>query len=913
MVKKFTLLFSIITLLIVGVSFGQISITSTGTPFSENFNTLAATGTSGTLPSGWAFLETGTNANTTYAASTGSDAGGNTYSYGATANAERALGTLLSGSLTPIIGASFTNNSGANITSLTIVYTGEQWRLGTLSRIDKLDFQYSLDATSLNTGTFTDVDNLDFIAPVTTGTIGALNGNAAPNQTLISFEITGLNIAVGSSFWIRWTDPNASSADDGLAIDDFSITANGTPLSPCLAPTAQPTALILTPAINSISGSFTAASPVADNYLVVRSTSNSLGATPANATNYSIGDAIGNGFVISKDGNSSFTDANLTASTTYYYFIFSFNNINCSGGPLYLATTELNGNTTTLAVPNCVTPTIPTNLSFSSSSTTVTGSFTGSGASKYLVIQTTSTPFTGSVANGTSYNVGSTLGNGTVISYGINSNFTASGLTPLTTYYYFVFAANDACVGEPFYSATSLDGTTATTDNNIPAGYYNAAAGLTCAPLKTALNSIITNGHTQNSYGGLDDIEMPVTDNRLNDAGTQTIVYDMYSDNPTGPEPYTFTFAQFNIGSGTDGEGNGWNKEHSFPNSWFSATSSTGNFPGADLFHLYPTDMDVNSLRGNYPYGKVATASTTTANGSKLGTSSISFPGYSGPVFEPIDAFKGDLARSTLYMVTRYQSEQPSWENLQSTGDVVMDGTTWPSIEPSYLQMLLNWHNADPVSAKELKRNNDVFGFQHNRNPFIDHPEYVNLIWGGACFAVPVNLTEFNVKLVNNTAQLNWKAENPQNFSHFEIERSSDGIYFSKIGIAATSNSNQYNFIDNNLPQTNMVFYRLKMVDIDGHFEFSKIVSLGLSLTATKALVYPNPVRNILKLKLYEPLFTNSSMTITDATGRTLISSTLSAGKTEVETKVNNLAAGRYFILIKNNKQNIRESFIILN
>src|SRR5690606_30061077 len=129
----------------------------------------------------------------------------------------------------------------------------------------------------------------------------------------------------------------------------------------------------------------------------------------------------------------------------------SFNNINCSGGPLYLATTELNGTTTTLAIPNCVTPTTPTNLSFSSSSTAVSGSFTGSGANKYLVIQTTTIPFTGSVVNGTNYPTGSSIGNGTVISYLANTTFTATGLTPLTTYYYFVFASNDACVGEPFY------------------------------------------------------------------------------------------------------------------------------------------------------------------------------------------------------------------------------------------------------------------------------------------------------------------------------------------------------------------------------------------------------------------------------------------------------------------------------
>lgn len=731
---------------------------------------------------------------------------------------------------------------------------------------------------------------------------------ATVNPTTTATPTTISNINISGSFNLEIRQITSSLR---VAIDDISWTSYSA--IPCVAPTAQPTSLILTPTTTSITGSFSAATPAVDQYLVVRSTSSTLGAVPVDGMLYTAGQALGNGTVISNNASTNFNDAGLTPSTPYYYFVFSYNHSTCSGGPLYLTSGELNNSSTTLAIPNCVTPTTATNLTFTSAATSITGSFTGSGANKYLVIQTTATPFTGTVVNGTVYPINSSIGNGTVVSYDGNSTFIASGLTQLTTYYYFIFSANDACIGEPIYSATSLDGNAATTDNNIPAGYYNAADGLTCAPLKTALSNIITNGHTQNNYGGLDDIEMPVTDSRLNDAGTQTIVYDIYSDNPTGPEPYTFTFAQFNIGSGSDGEGNGWNKEHSFPNSWFSATSSTSNFPGADLFHLYPVDMDVNSLRGNYPYGKVATASTTTANGSKLGTSSISFPGYSGPVFEPIDAYKGDLARSTLYMVTRYQSEQPGWENLQATGDVVMDGTTWPSIEPSYLQMLLSWHNADPVSAKEIKRNNDVYGFQHNRNPFIDHPEYVNLIWGAACFAVPVNLTEFNAKLVNHSAQLSWKAENPQNFSHFEIERSIDGIYFSKIGMAATNNSNQYNFIDNNLPQSNMVFYRLKMVDVDGRFEFSKIVSLALSLTQNKALVYPNPVRNILKLKLYEPLFTNSNMTITDASGRTLISTTLAAGKTEVETKVNNLATGRYFILIKNNKQNIRESFIILN
>ncbi len=206
-----------------------ISIATFGVAVTENFNTLASSGLSSLTPTGWGFSEALANANTTYAAGTGSDNAGNTYSFGAASSTERALGGLQSGTLNPTIGASFTNNTGGTITSLDISYTGEQWRLGTLARVDRLDFQISTNATSLTTGTYTDVNALDFTAPTTGPTIGALDGNAAANRTAISSTITGLSITNGATFFIRWTDLNAAGADDGLAVDDFSLTANGTP------------------------------------------------------------------------------------------------------------------------------------------------------------------------------------------------------------------------------------------------------------------------------------------------------------------------------------------------------------------------------------------------------------------------------------------------------------------------------------------------------------------------------------------------------------------------------------------------------------------------------------------------------------------------------------------------------------
>ena len=216
-----------------------ISLTALGTSACENFNTLAITGSSSTTPNGWTFLESGTSANITYTAGTGSSTTGDTYSFGAASNPERAFGELTTGSLNSTIGANFTNNTGQTITRLSINYTGEQWRLGALNRTDRLDFQYSTDATSLTTGTWADVNTLDFTAPVQGPATGALDGNASANRTSINATISGLNIANGVTFWIRWTSIDAGSSDDGLAIDDFCLTPQGTPdVSVAVSPAA---------------------------------------------------------------------------------------------------------------------------------------------------------------------------------------------------------------------------------------------------------------------------------------------------------------------------------------------------------------------------------------------------------------------------------------------------------------------------------------------------------------------------------------------------------------------------------------------------------------------------------------------------------------------------------------------------
>ncbi|MBW8874591.1 MAG: ExeM/NucH family extracellular endonuclease [Acidobacteria bacterium] len=205
-----------------------VSLTTLGSASTQNFDTLSntagSTTNSLTIP-GWFLTESGGGArdNEQYAVDTGGSTTGDMYSYGAAGSTERALGQLRSGTLIPLFGACFTNNTGSTITSLAVAYTGEEWRLGTAARTDQMNFEYSLNATDLVTGTWTGVAALNFVTP-DTATTGAKNGNAAADRTALSSTITSLSIANGATFWIRWNDTDATGADDGLAVDDFSIT-----------------------------------------------------------------------------------------------------------------------------------------------------------------------------------------------------------------------------------------------------------------------------------------------------------------------------------------------------------------------------------------------------------------------------------------------------------------------------------------------------------------------------------------------------------------------------------------------------------------------------------------------------------------------------------------------------------------
>ena len=275
----------------------------------------------------------------------------------------------------------------------------------------------------------------------------------------------------------------------------------------------------------------------------------------------------------------------------------------------------------------------------------------------------------------------------------------------------------------------------------IPTGYYSTATGVGYT-LKTQLYNKINN-HTNLGYAGL--WSAYATTDRDNQYENDNTIFDLYSENPTGSDPVIFLYNTNQCGIYTT-QGNCYNREHIIPQSIFNSASPMQS----DAHFIVPVDGYVNGMRSDNPHGNVAVASWTSLNGSKRGTSAV--PGYTGTVFEPLNDFKGDIARMYFYFATRY-------ENLVAgyTSYPMFNGTSNQVFSTAFLNMLISWHNQDSVSAREIARNNAIYALQNNRNPFIDHPEYVGMIWGNNTTPVGQNITFnslANVPYSNDTLTL---------------------------------------------------------------------------------------------------------------------------------------------------------------
>ncbi len=252
---------------------------------------------------------------------------------------------------------------------------------------------------------------------------------------------------------------------------------------------------------------------------------------------------------------------------------------------------------------------------------------------------------------------------------------------------------------------------------DMPRDYYpNTLEGKSGAELKTELHNLLKN-HTRIAYGSRNyDGACTWTVFRESDKRDNGKVWDMYSN-------YTYSFPN-------SGAAKGMNIEHSVPKSWWGDSNYDDTTPGYpyqydasyDLQHLVPADASANSAKSNYPLGEVVTASFD--NGvSKVGTGYAN--GKATNLFEPADEYKGDFARMYLYFVTCYQDY--AWKSLATT---MFAQNSYPTLNAYGQSLLLKWHRQDPVSQKEIDRNNAVYSFQGNRNPYIDYPNMVEYIWG---------------------------------------------------------------------------------------------------------------------------------------------------------------------------------------
>ncbi|PKP03362.1 MAG: hypothetical protein CVU11_08485, partial [Bacteroidetes bacterium HGW-Bacteroidetes-6] len=273
----------------------------------------------------------------------------------------------------------------------------------------------------------------------------------------------------------------------------------------------------------------------------------------------------------------------------------------------------------------------------------------------------------------------------------------------------------------------------------IPAGYYDSATG-TGDVLRANLRDIITSGHVKLPYTStsfdvwdayaVTDVR-PVPDN--------TVIWDMYSDIPSGSPVYTFTIFTDQCGTAS-AEGDCYSREHQMPNSWWGGLDNASNPQYTDLHHVAPSDQYVNNRKSNYIVAETTAPTWTSTNGSRIGPCSLT--GFTGTAFEPINEYKGDFARAYLYLATRYMDYLSVWRNTYTSYDSkYIIATTGGNYLQWYIDMLVRWHNQDPVSQKEIDRNNAIYYNtpQHNRNPYIDHPEYVCLVWTSSyCASIPV-------------------------------------------------------------------------------------------------------------------------------------------------------------------------------
>ena len=434
--------------------------------------------------------------------------------------------------------------------------------------------------------------------------------------------------------------------------------------------------------------------------------------------------------------------------------------------------------------------------------------------------------------------------------------------------------------------------------SQAPASYYKGTSGVTGYELKSKLHDIVSTKTITWNYSDLPNFYGQTDLDQYYDYDSSNTSYllDIYSNNPTGTTAYHYT--KENLISSAGAEGLGYNREHMMPQSSFNS-----NYPMySDLFFVIPTDARINQLRSNYPYGMAGSINYYAfTNGSKISKNGTPNSGYTGRIYEPHPEFKGDIARSLLYYVVRYEGKLNSFNFYNGSSPAndtsPLDGTEEKAYEDWFLALLLQWHNNDPVSQKEIDRNNIVYGIQKNRNPFIDHPEWVNAIWSQNP-AVIISTTPENLsasQISSYFVHLNWTPSTDAEVLGYKIYQNGVSIGYSKTpGFTADhlSPSTLYQF-------TVKAYYRNYTESAENNL---------LAVTTLEQDVY---AKDLLITKYLEGTDNNTALEITNKTGYAV-----NLNKYRISAQFYNSTSANYYFpapyelegVVENN-----QTFVILN
>lgn len=719
---------------------------------------------------------------------------------------------------------------------------------------------------------------------------GDVLGNATVVQRSAATTFTANGLLPNTAYYFFVFSINSQACVNGPVYNTVSP-LNGTqttqPLPPCAAPPAQPTTLILTPSNTTVSGTFNGI-PSADDYLVVRSTSATLSATPVDNTDYNAGDPFGGGVVVANSSNTSFVATGLTANTTYYFFVFAANK-NCSGGTKYATGSPLTNNITTLntSANNYYFGTLHSHSDYSDGNKdhpgyTPADDYTYAATAQcmdYLGIAEHNHYSGGDPGNlVANYHLGTSQANAYTSAhpnflalYGMEWG-TISGGGHVLIY------GNQMDDLWGWESGSGAWGSSNNYDTYVPKGVYTSGTGL----FKTVNDNVLKNTFASLAHPNSGDFN-----------NIANIAYDVAADNAISAVAVE------------SGPAFSTNTTYSDPASsmsylWYYQTLL------AKGYHLGPS---IDHDNHNTTFGHTTT-SRTAIIAPDLSKASIMAAMHNMNFYATQDCdTKVDFTINTKIMGSIVSDRFAP--NLAVT---LTDATTSTSNAIIRVMFGIPGSGVLPVKVDSVIGNTLTFTDNNLANNATGY-YYLDIVNGSSRIVtspiwysrndaaggpLPVSLNNFLVQKVDNVARISWTTEQETNSSHFIVERSVDGRIWNSVATVAaagiSTTRKEYGIYDN-APLKGINYYRIKQVDKDAKFEYS-VVKTALFNSRNIAEVAPNPAKDVINLYINKTGNQAAKIQLLNASGKLVYSTTSSQSHIPISTT--NMGKGLYFVKVIN-------------